>query len=669
MTEKFTNSLINETSPYLLQHAHNPVNWLPWNEESLEKAKSENKPIIVSIGYSACHWCHVMEHESFEDVEVAEFMNGNFICIKVDREERPDVDQIYMDAVHAMNGQGGWPLNVFALPDGRPIHGGTYFPKDKWLDACKQVDYLLKNKEDKALQYAKKLKEGVERMNSIIETDEVQNFNIEGLENIFNHLFVELDQTNGGIMQQNKFPMPDILLFLMRYFARTKDKRALAQTVLTLNSMSAGGIYDQIGGGFARYATDIYWKVPHFEKMLYDNAQLLSVYSEAFLLTEKEEYKDIVYQTIAFMERELLSPQGAFYAALDADSEGEEGKYYLWTEEEFKNVLGEDADLIASFYGVGQEGLAENGKSILLKTSGVEAFAEQNKLNPGYFKQKLDYANSKLLEERNERIKPGLDDKILLGWNALAIKGLVDAYSSFKDKKFLQLAENAYDYILENFIDGENIYRTQNKKIKAFLEDYALFIKASISLYEATGKKDYLFTAFGLSELTIDRFYDESQKVFLFSDKNTEQLYAQKIDFSDNVIASPQSVMANNLFLLNKFSPNKKYKEIAENLLNIVSEKLIKFPSFHSNWANLFANLSSSFYELAIVGDKAFEYKDEIDRHYFPFKIYAVSENEEEQVALLQNRYLKEETLCYLCVDNSCELPVNEPNEIIKKFY
>ncbi len=384
-----TNALINETSPYLLQHAHNPVNWYPWGEEALQKAKEEGKLIIVSIGYSSCHWCHVMEHESFEDSVVAQLMNDHFISIKVDREERPDIDHIYMTAVHLLNQQGGWPLNCIALPDGRPIWGGTYFPKVQWMDALQQVSAYYRDNPEKTLEYAESLAEGI-RQNSIyqVEEDPVL-LDHEALHTVFQGWTRQFDKNNGGNMGAPKFPMPVNLEALLHYGIQYKDQSILDHVDLTLTNMARGGIYDQVGGGFSRYSVDPIWKVPHFEKMLYDNAQLIGLYSRAYQVFGNETYRQVVQQSIEFLKREMVSGQGAFFSALDADSEGEEGKYYIWSKDELEQLLGGDFDLFSEYYNVNATGLWENNRYILYRTSDPKEFASERGLEYSSFLKRI----------------------------------------------------------------------------------------------------------------------------------------------------------------------------------------------------------------------------------------------------------------------------------------
>ena len=447
---KYTNQLINETSPYLLQHAHNPVNWYPWGEEALEKAKKENKLIIVSIGYAACHWCHVMEHESFENEEVASLMNDEFVCIKIDREERPDIDQVYMNAVQLISGRGGWPLNCITLPDGRPIYGGTYYPAKNWMELLTNVNRFVKESPDRAENQATELTKGVNSTEFITLNEDKAQFSTLDLDRMFTHFEKQLDPVNGGNKGAPKFPMPVGYEFLLHYNYVMDEPEALEAVILTLNKMANGGIYDQIGGGFSRYSTDAYWKAPHFEKMLYDNAQLVSLYSSAYQLTKNPTYKNTIEETLSFVDRELSAKEGGFYSSLDADSEGEEGKFYVWKYEEIKNLIKNETDLISDYYNIEKDGNWENGENILLKTLSNSAFAQKNNLSEKELIAKVNDFKSILLKEREKRIRPALDDKILTSWNALMIKGYVDAYRTLNKKEYLNKALKNAHFICQN---------------------------------------------------------------------------------------------------------------------------------------------------------------------------------------------------------------------------
>ncbi|MFI5140568.1 MAG: thioredoxin domain-containing protein, partial [Sphingobacteriales bacterium] len=450
------NHLANSTSPYLLQHAGNPVNWYPWGPEALQKAKNENKLILVSIGYSACHWCHVMEHESFEDEKVAAVMNEYFVCIKVDREERPDVDQIYMSAVQLMSGRGGWPLNCICLPDQRPIYGGTYFRKNDWTSLLFNLADFFKNKPDEAEEYADRLTEGIRQYESVAFVKEQPDYTRDDLEQTVNAWKKYFDKTEGGLGAAPKFPMPNNWLSLMRYAHLAKDENVAGAVKLTLHKMAFGGIYDHIGGGFARYAVDGVWHVPHFEKMLYDNAQLLSLYAEAFTWNPDPLYQKIAEGIISFTLRELCSPEYGFYSALDADSEGKEGKFYIFTKTEIEHILGADADLFCIYYHITDDGnWEEEASNVLFRRESDEELAEKSGLQVNVLLEKIEASRQKVFEARSLRVRPGLDNKILASWNGLMLKGLCDAYRAFNKPEYLDIAIKNAGFILEGLLNKD----------------------------------------------------------------------------------------------------------------------------------------------------------------------------------------------------------------------
>ncbi len=665
----YTNHLINESSPYLLQHAHNPVNWYPWGQEALDKAKKENKLIIISIGYAACHWCHVMEHESFEDITVAKFMNENFISIKIDREERPDIDQVYMNAVQLLTGSGGWPLNVIALPDERPIHGGTYFPKSQWLSMLKQVSEFVTKNPEKAEQQAKALTEGIRRsevVNSIAQNSE---FKIDDLNTIFSNWKNNIDFTNGGYNRAPKFPLPVGYQFLLHYNYLTKGKDALSAVTTTLDKMAEGGIYDQVGGGFARYSTDAYWKVPHFEKMLYDNAQLVSLYASAYQLTKEPLYKHIVYETLDFVERELTSQEGSFYSSLDADSEGEEGKFYVWKKEELQKILGNDAPLIMDYYNVTDKGNWENRNNILFRTSSDKKIAKNYKITEVELRKRISTAKKIMLEERSKKIRPALDDKILTSWNALMLKGYVDAYRVFVDQKFLDVALKNAAFILKNIKTPENRlernFKNGKSSINGFLDDYAFTIDAFIVLYQATFDEKWLEEAKQLSAYTITHFYDNKSGMFYYTSDIDPDLIARKMEIADNVIPASNSVMAKNLFVLGHYFYDDNYIHKSKKMLENVKQDALKGGAFYANWDILLAWFASEPYEVAIVG-KDFKSKlKEFDKYYLP-NVFFSGGKDEGKLSLLEGKFIPEQTTIYVCQNKTCKLPVTEVNKAIK---
>ncbi len=666
--EKYTNDLIHETSPYLLQHAHNPVNWMPWGDKALQKAKDENKLLIISIGYAACHWCHVMEHESFEDEEVAAIMNAHFVCIKVDREERPDVDQIYMTAVQIMTQQGGWPLNAIALPDGRPIWAGTYFPKHSWINVLKQVYSYHKSNPEKTLEYAEKLSKGINESTLIPISKPAEDFSLKELKKAVALWKSYFDMFEGGHKGAPKFMMPNNLLFLLRWSHQQNDRDTQNFVKVTLGKMALGGIYDQLGGGFARYSTDIHWKAPHFEKMLYDNGQLLNLYAQAFQKFKDPLYHEVIEQTIEYLEREMLSPEFGFYSSLDADSEGEEGKFYVWKEDELKNIITEDFDLFSDYYNINPKGLWEHGNYILLRKHTDETFAKKNKLPVSELKEKVTYWKSLLLKERQKRTRPGLDDKILASWNALIIYGLVDAYKALGTKRYLLFAERNARFLKEKMMgkDGtlKHSYKDGISKIDGFLEDYSLLAKAFISLYEVTGDEAYLQDADLLVKKSFELFFDSTKQIFYFNQINNN-LISRSIEIYDNVIPASNSVMANNLFKLGHLLGNSEYLSISKDMLLKVLSNFENYPAGYSNWASLMLSMTDDHYEVVVNGENAKEISREFHNEYLPNCIFSFSENES-NLSLLKNRFMEGKTLIYVCQNNVCMLPVEKVSEAMK---
>jgi uncharacterized protein YyaL (SSP411 family) len=660
---KYTNKLIEETSPYLLQHAHNPVNWYPWGEEAFAKAKAENKLLIISIGYSACHWCHVMEHESFEDDSASAVMNDRFVCVKVDREERPDVDQIYMNAVQLMSGRGGWPLNCIALPDGRPIWGGTYFRRDQWITQITQLADFYQSQPEKAFDYAAKLTQGIQQSELVsLNTDEPE-FTKSQLEQVYSSWEQQFDSVEGGPDRAPKFPIPNNYQFLLRYAHLSEHTAALSHVKLTLDKIAYGGIYDHLGGGIARYATDKLWKVPHFEKMLYDNGQIVSLYSEAYQKFKDEDYKTLVYGTLAFIERELKSDEGAFYSALDADSEGEEGKFYVWKKKELETLLGEDYPLFSAYYNVNSIGYWEHDTYILLRKDDDAKLAKQFNISVEELTLKIGRAKSVLMKERATRIRPGLDDKSLTSWNGLMLKGYVDAFLTFGNQHFLDVALANANFILDKQLrkDGglNHSYKNGRSTINGYLEDYAFVIDAFLKLYEATFDERWLSEANALMAYSIEHFYDNDSRMFFFTSDEDPALIARKMEVNDNVIPASNSVMACNLFSLSHHYDRSDYKEMSEKMLNNIIDKVAAYPSGYSNWLNLLLNYVYPFYEVAIVGKKAEDFTVPFHEVYIPNKVLCGAKKES-KLPLLENRYSKGQTRIFVCQNKVCQMPTEE---------
>lgn len=664
--EKYTNDLIQETSPYLLQHAHNPVNWVAWSDDLFEKAAKEDKMVLVSVGYSACHWCHVMEHECFEDEEVAALMNKFFINVKVDREERPDVDQVYMTAVQLMTQKGGWPLNCFTLPDGRPIYGGTYFPKEQWMHILRSLEHTFRNDRAKTEEYATSLHEGIIRSELIAEPQKVDNFHEEKLHELVLRWSRNFDSMEGGDSRAPKFPLPSNYEFLLDYAVSYRNEKVLKHVELTLDKMALGGIYDQVGGGFTRYSVDMLWKVPHFEKMLYDNGQLLSLYSNAFKYFKKPLYKRIVYQTIGWMEREMLTSEGAFYSALDADSEGEEGKFYCWTPDEMSDALGPDFAWVKDYYSVNQRGYWE-GKYIPLRTESDQEFSTKMNWTSAQFEQKIAEINQKLLDERSHRVRPGTDDKCLTSWNAIALKGLCDAYAAFGEEEFLHLAKKNARWILKHQFTKEGKllrnYKNGTSNISAFLEDYAHVINAFIALYQVSFEVEWLDSAVQLMETVRNEYQDPTSRMFYFTSNDTK-LIARKMELNDNVIPASNSVMALNLFQLGHYYYKKEWLEDSKQMLANIYDGMEMYGSGYSNWGNLLLKIVNDYYQLAIIGTSVDQNRNQFAANYLPHVLFCGGE--EMNLPVLQDKKIQDSTMYFVCFDGTCLLPTSDIDEALK---
>ena len=661
-TEK-TNALIHETSPYLLQHAHNPVNWLPWGSESLELAKKTNKLLLVSIGYSACHWCHVMEHESFEDEAVAEIMNAHFICIKIDREERPDIDQVYMDALQLMTGQGGWPLNCICLPDQRPIYGGTYFRKNDWMALLQNLAAFWQNTPHEAIEYATKLTAGISDSGSfsapVIQAQIVREEYL-GFQKKLDGIWMRLiDKVNGGFGGAPKFPLPGSWVFLMRKAYLKADDELMQMADLTLHKMAYGGIYDQLGGGFSRYSTDATWFAPHFEKMLYDNAQLISLYAEAWQRTGLAIYKQVVFESLKFVKSELSAPEGGFYAALDADSEGIEGKFYTWSGQEINSLLGSDADLVKDVFHIKDAGNWES-TNILFRDGHEMGLAAKIGLTEHEFYVLLNRCKSRLMIHRATRIRPGLDDKMLASWNALMIKAYADAYISFAAPEYLTLSVLNMNFLLENFISDGQLYRTYKDgkvKILAFLDDYVFTADACLALYKASYDEKWLFTSEKLMKKVLQDFYDPESGMFYYTSA-AETLIARKQEVFDTVIPSSSSVGARVLYHLGSYFANDTYIEYAIRMLEAVKTQMTSYAPSFSNWSLLMLEAGHGLTEIAVCGPNAEKLATGFRDFYLPFTIVLVESQNGNNLPLLEGKIGFLYNQIYVCKNKICNLPV-----------
>lgn len=665
------NALIHETSPYLLQHAHNPVQWYPWGLEALDKAKAENKLILVSIGYSACHWCHVMEHESFEDEAVAEIMNEHFVCIKIDREERPDIDQIYMLAVQLMTGAGGWPLNCICLPDQRPIYGGTYFKKEDWKKLLLNLASFWAEKPGEAAAYADKLTEGIRESEKVSFLPERKAYMQEDLNEIYEPWASQFDWAEGGYTRAPKFPLPNNWTFMLRYAKLMGNEQADAITHFTLQKMAFGGIYDQLGGGFARYSVDAQWQVPHFEKMLYDNAQLVSLYAEAYQQEPLALYRQVVYETIDWISSEMSDPSGGFYSALDADSEGVEGKFYTFTKAEIDALLGDESTLFCAYYSLTEEGnWAEEKTNILCRKKTDAAWAKAFNISDEELQSRLTLAKKIIVEYREKRIRPGLDDKILTAWNGLMLKALTEAYRVFDEDRFLHMALKNAHFLRQNLraSDGSlyRNYKGGKATITAFLDDYAMLIEGYISLYESTFDEQWLHEARSLTDYVLAHFYDETSGMFFYTSNTGERLIARKHEIMDNVIPSANSVMAHNLIKLGHFYQHDSYLATSAQLLRNVQPQIKNYGSAYSNWASLLLNEVFGLYELAITGPESIQKRQEIDKFHIPNKI--LLGGSKGSLPLLQDKW-GTQTRIFVCHQHTCQLPVTAVAEAIQYIH
>lgn len=677
------NHLVNESSPYLLQHAYNPVEWYPWGNEALNKAKQEDKPILVSIGYSACHWCHVMERESFEDIDTATMMNRYFVNIKIDREERPDLDHVYMEAVQLIAGNGGWPLNVFLTPDKKPFYGGTYFPpvtafnRSSWKDVLNGVNDLFKNRRNEVEAQADDLLNHIQQSNpgtlifqNIISDNAI--FSELDAEIICNNLLKQVDFTWGGFGNAPKFPQTFCINYLLRYYHFTKNQKALQAAVISLDKMIYGGIYDHLGGGFARYSTDREWLTPHFEKMLYDNALLVSTLVDAFLITGHRHYKLAVDETIEFVRRELMNNDGGFYSALDADSEGVEGKFYVWQYEEIKDILDADADLFCAYYDVSAEGNWEHN-NILRTLKPLSEFAAEHALDEYQFEQKLLGCKRKLLAVRSKRIRPATDDKIILSWNALMNIALVKAAGAFSNNDYKELAIKNFDFLWQSFYDQssgqlQHTFKNGSAKHPGFLDDYAFLIQSSISLQELTSDQSYLEKAIHLTNEVIENFSVEEGFGFYYTGKTQNDIVVRKSDLYDSALPSGNSVMVQNLIYLSIVLNNAGWKDKALINLQQMINLLKKYPSSFGNWACALLDQVYGVNEIAVIGSNYKTLLKELLQYFIPNKVLQGSERVNNHFPMLSNKPVNDETLIYLCKDYSCQAPEVSIGNLIKKL-
>ncbi len=668
------NQLAQETSPYLLQHANNPVYWKAWNPETIAEAQVNQKLLIISIGYSACHWCHVMEHESFEDEEVADLMNLHFTSIKIDREERPDLDAIYMKALQIMTGQGGWPLNIIALPDGRPVWGGTYFRKADWMASLQQLQDIYIAQPEKMDDYAQRLQAGIVQLNELT-IPTLGEKSIETLLPLVEKWKKSFDHEFGGMARSPKFMMPNNYAFLLRYAQDTKDQELIKFVQLTLTKMAYGGLFDTVGGGFSRYSVDERWHIPHFEKMAYDNGQLLQLYAQAYKLQKDPLYLEVIQKTMGFILAEWTSAEGGFYSAWDADSlnlanEMEEGAYYVWTKIQIEKLVGADFNLFSQVFNLNEFGHWEHENYVLIQTNSLENIATANGLTVSQLQTKKAGWENTLYQDRLQRSKPGLDDKCLCSWNGLLLSGILASYQTTGDESYLNLALQNAQFIEQQFWQAEgnlcHSYKNGKASINGFLEDYAFVIAAFLELYETTFNEKWLRHSKQLMDYCLDYFYDESRGLFSFTSRLDPKLVSAHFEIEDNVIPASNSFMAKNLWRLSTFFTHTHYRTIATQMIDLVTANA-DYPSAYSNWLDAFLNLLPNQVEVAICGPNALEFAQKLHPLYLPNVCLAATEVPS-NLPFLKDRFQAEQTQFYLCQNQQCELPYTDFEAFVKRL-
>ncbi len=668
------NRLISETSPYLLQHAYNPVDWYPWSQEAFDVAKKEDKPILLSVGYSSCHWCHVMAHESFEDAEVAEMMNRGFINIKVDREERPDIDAIYMNAVQAMTGSGGWPMTVVMTPEGKPFFSGTYFPpndgygRPSFKRVLLSLEQTWQEKRQEVYKSAEKVTDHLSNLEGIGTT--AAELSPQMVKQALENLAKTFDTKHGGFGREPKFPPHSILKLLLRQ----GDKNLVQMALFTLNKMARGGIYDQLGGGFSRYSVDEAWLVPHFEKMLFDNAQLVKLYAEAYLMTKKPLYKQIVEETLEWVKREMLSEEGGFYSALDADSEGIEGKFYVWDEQEIEELLGADAKLAKAYFDISSMGNFE-GHNILNLKHTDERVVERFGLSLEELHQKVGEVKEALFTARAKRTRPGLDDKILCSWNSLMLTGFAEAGRILSRQDYINIAiENAEFIHKKMFVDGrlKHSYKDGVVKVEGMLEDYAYYGLALVSLYQATFDSKWLLLAIEITEIITKHFVDIKRNGFFSTPDDGEKLLVRPKGYFDSSQPSDNGAAAELLLVLSRYTGNSGWENLAVGSIKAMSEAMKEQPHGFGTLLCALDQLFKPSQEIALVGESK-ELFTELNKHFLPYIVKALSTGAEDdlvkQIPFLQQRdKLEGKATAYVCENNTCQLPVTNTEELRKQL-
>lgn len=657
------NRLHKETSPYLLQHKNNPVDWFPWGPEALEKAKKENKLILVSIGYSACHWCHVMEHESFENEEVAAFMNEHFINIKVDREEHPDVDHMYMDAVQAISGSGGWPLNVFATPGRVPFYGGTYYPprpaynRPSWVQLLQRMHEIWTKQQDEVSAQATQMLQYLQNAAKAGVATQGVNWDKATCAAMAKNLLDQADKEFGGFGRAPKFPGTMAITYLLEHHHYTKDEASLQQALLSLDAMINGGIYDQLGGGFARYSTDEKWLAPHFEKMLYDNALLVMTMADAYTLTGKLHYRKAIEETIAFAERELKEPSGGYYSALDADSEGVEGKFYTWTWEEWQEATGGDA-LLEAFWGILPEGNWEH-TNILHIARELPELAQETGIDEAEITQRISDATSRLLKLRALRPRPLTDDKSLLSWNALMNIALVKAGIALSETKYTDRAKAHAKWMQEAFYDGEwkHVWKQGKARISANLDDLAYLSQALLQLASATGDEQYILNAAEITSAITNSFTDEAGVFCYYTSMQQTDIPVRKVELYDGALPSSNAVMAHNLLLLGHVMERNDWLERGYVMLRQMSGSASRYTYSFAYWAMLMQRYDKGLLTAVSAGPDARTIQEQLQKHYLPHVYLLTSQKEISEVPVLQHRYSPQQTHIFVCTQDSCMPP------------
>ena len=674
------NHLQNETSPYLLQHVDNPVDWYPWGPEAMLLAEEQDKPILLSIGYAACHWCHVMAHESFEDEATAAQMNADFVNVKVDREERPDIDSIYMQAVNAMIGRGGWPMTVFLTPDGKPFYAGTYFPNEPrhGMPSFRQIltgvtEAWNKDREN-VLESAGQVAQQLQALSDV--GLDAQALDAEVFRSAVRGLSQRFDPSWGGFGDAPKFPQAMTIEFLLREFVRDRSSKALEMAEVTLRKMAQGGMYDQIGGGFARYSVDHRWLVPHFEKMLYDNAQLARVYLHAWQVTGDELYLRVSVETLDYVLLEMRNEAGGFYSSQDADSEGVEGKFYVWSADQIREALGEDAEMFMRIYGVSDEGNWE-GQNILNLHLDPEALATQLGMDAGRLAARMAAARNKLYEIRSRRIWPGLDDKVLTSWNGLMLAAFAEAGRAFQRPDYLEAAKANAEFLHRTMRrESGRLFRTwkagADPKYNAYLEDYAFLADGLLALYEATFETRWLDWARELGDLMLDHFGDTHNGGFFDTSDDHEQLIHRPKDLQDNAVPSASSMAATVLLRLSLLTGNGDYWQVAERSVATMGKFMGQYPSGFAQWLNACSFIVAEPREIALVGsqEQLRPLLAVVRAGYRPFQVIAAGvADDETPVPLLENRaQIDGKGTAYVCRQFLCQAPVTSPDELARQL-